>query len=212
MRSVLQHIPQFSSEGDNSNGVPTELPVKAGLSVLQVSHCWVCIYWFTRGGIMLPHHIYRILSECILLIMSRPWVVPASCWSFTLPLSLRWDTIMHPQDSLAPANQRYITHTLRLQVLLCWPLSLNSHRLQFGCIISHHVLFFQSIFQPSELTLSLAKECVSQGCGVHMFVLSQQDVGGAWPGHIPNLTGGALHTYSHLQVKKQRTWQKITHH
>lgn len=148
--------------------------------------------------------------------MSRPWVVPASCWSFILPLSLRWDTIMHPQGSLAPANQRYITHTRSLQVSLCWS-ALKSELSQVtvwlhGCIISRHFIFFQSIFQPSELALSLAKECISQGCGVHMFVLSQQDVGGAWPGHIPYLTGGALHTYSHLQVNKQRTWQKITHH
>ena len=65
-----------------------------------------------------------------------------------------------------------------------------------------HFYFPQSIFQPSELTISLAKECVSHGCGVHLFVLSQQDVGGAWPGHIPYLTGGSLHTYSHLQVSR----------
>uniref|UniRef100_A0A8D3AMA2 Protein transport protein Sec24C-like n=1 Tax=Scophthalmus maximus TaxID=52904 RepID=A0A8D3AMA2_SCOMX len=57
----------------------------------------------------------------------------------------------------------------------------------------------KSIFQPSEPAVSLAQECVRQGCGVHLFVLSQQDVGGAWPGHIPYLTGGALHTYGHLQ-------------
>uniref|UniRef100_A0A672IAN3 Si:dkey-13n15.2 n=1 Tax=Salarias fasciatus TaxID=181472 RepID=A0A672IAN3_SALFA len=61
-----------------------------------------------------------------------------------------------------------------------------------------------SIFQPSEATISLAKECVRQGCGVHLFVLSQQDVGGAWPGHIPYLTGGALHAYSHLQGEMDR--------
>uniref|UniRef100_A0A3B5LNW9 VWFA domain-containing protein n=1 Tax=Xiphophorus couchianus TaxID=32473 RepID=A0A3B5LNW9_9TELE len=54
----------------------------------------------------------------------------------------------------------------------------------------------KSIFQPSEKAILLAKECIIQGCGVHMFVLSQQDVGGAWPGHIPFLTGGALHTYN----------------
>ncbi|XP_023813915.1 protein transport protein Sec24C-like isoform X2 [Oryzias latipes] len=62
----------------------------------------------------------------------------------------------------------------------------------------------KSVFQPSEQSISLAKECVSQGCGVHMFVLSQQDVGGAWPGHIPHLTGGALHSYAHLQGKLDR--------
>ncbi|KAG7236466.1 hypothetical protein INR49_000840 [Caranx melampygus] len=58
--------------------------------------------------------------------------------------------------------------------------------------------------KPSEQAVSLAKECVRQGCGVHLFVLSQQDVGGAWPGHIPYLTGGALHTYNHLQGELDR--------
>lgn len=62
----------------------------------------------------------------------------------------------------------------------------------------------QTIFQPSEPAVSLAKECVDQGCGVHVFVLSQQDVGGAWPGHVPYLTGGVLHTYSYLQVHSLR--------
>uniref|UniRef100_H3DDV9 Si:dkey-13n15.2 n=1 Tax=Tetraodon nigroviridis TaxID=99883 RepID=H3DDV9_TETNG len=62
----------------------------------------------------------------------------------------------------------------------------------------------KSIFQPSDGALSLAKDCVSQGCGVHVFVLSQQDVGGAWPGHLPYLTGGALHTYSQLQGELDR--------
>ncbi|RVE67820.1 hypothetical protein OJAV_G00085710 [Oryzias javanicus] len=57
----------------------------------------------------------------------------------------------------------------------------------------------KSVFQPSERSVSLAKACVIQGCGVHLFVLSQQDVGGAWPGHVPHLTGGALHCYDHLQ-------------
>uniref|UniRef100_A0A3Q0R0D2 Si:dkey-13n15.2 n=1 Tax=Amphilophus citrinellus TaxID=61819 RepID=A0A3Q0R0D2_AMPCI len=61
-----------------------------------------------------------------------------------------------------------------------------------------------SIFQPSESAVSVAKECVRQGCGVHLFVLSHQDVGGAWPGDIPYLTGGALHTYSHLQGELDR--------
>ncbi|XP_034026716.1 protein transport protein Sec24C [Thalassophryne amazonica] len=57
----------------------------------------------------------------------------------------------------------------------------------------------KSIFQPSDAAVSLAKECISQGCSVNLFVLCQQDVGGAWPGDIPYLTGGALYTYSHLQ-------------
>uniref|UniRef100_A0A668S7P9 Uncharacterized protein n=1 Tax=Oreochromis aureus TaxID=47969 RepID=A0A668S7P9_OREAU len=61
-----------------------------------------------------------------------------------------------------------------------------------------------SIFQPSEQAVSVVKECVRQGCGVHLFVLSHQGVGGAWPGDIPYLTGGALHTYSHLQGELDR--------
>lgn len=52
--------------------------------------------------------------------------------------------------------------------------------------------------------MSLAKECVSQGCGVHLFVFSQQDVGGAWPGHVPYLTGGELHCYHSLQGELDR--------
>ncbi|XP_072289583.1 protein transport protein Sec24C [Eucyclogobius newberryi] len=57
----------------------------------------------------------------------------------------------------------------------------------------------KSIFQPSERAVSLVRDCVRQGCSVHLFHLSQELVGGAWPGHIPYLTGGALNTYSHLQ-------------
>lgn len=34
--SVLQLIPQFSAESDESSGVPIQLPVRAGLAVLQV--------------------------------------------------------------------------------------------------------------------------------------------------------------------------------
>ncbi|XP_032371821.1 protein transport protein Sec24C isoform X2 [Etheostoma spectabile] len=129
--SVLQLIPQFSSECDDSSGVPMELPVKTGLAVLQALCC--------PGKLLIFHTAPLIEME----------------------------------------------HT-----------SLSSGF--FGSNKS------KSIFQPSEPAISLAKECVSQGCGVHMFVLSQQDVGGAWPGHIPYLTGGALYTYSHLQGELDR--------
>ncbi|KAF1389544.1 hypothetical protein PFLUV_G00074500 [Perca fluviatilis] len=129
--SVLQLIPQFSSECDDSSGVPMELPVKTGLAVLQALTC--------PGKLLIFHTAPLIEME----------------------------------------------HT-------------NSSSGFFGSNKS------KSIFQPSEPTISLAKECVSQGCGVHMFVLSQQDVGGAWPGHIPYLTGGALYTYSHLQGELDR--------
>nr|XP_013998824.1 unnamed protein product [Salmo salar] len=62
----------------------------------------------------------------------------------------------------------------------------------------------ESLFQPPDTAVSLAKECVSQGCGVHLFVFSQQDVGGAWPGHVPYLTGGELHCYHSLQGELDR--------
>nr|XP_046241591.1 protein transport protein Sec24C isoform X2 [Scatophagus argus] len=121
--SVLQLIPHFSPESDDSR-VPVELPVKAGLAILQAQNC--------PGKLLIFHSAPLIETGC--------------------------------------TNSGF-----------------------FGSSKP------KSIFQPSELAVSLAKECVSQGCGVHLFVLSQQDMGGAWPGHTPYLTGGALHTYSHLQ-------------
>ncbi|XP_076852265.1 protein transport protein Sec24C-like isoform X2 [Brachyhypopomus gauderio] len=57
----------------------------------------------------------------------------------------------------------------------------------------------KSIFQVPDASTSLAKACVNQGCSVQLFVFSQQDVGGAWPGHIPFLTGGKLICYNSLQ-------------
>ncbi|XP_041691975.1 protein transport protein Sec24C [Coregonus clupeaformis] len=62
----------------------------------------------------------------------------------------------------------------------------------------------KSLFQPPDHAVSLAKECVSQGCGVHLFVFAQQNVGGAWPGHVPYLTGGELHCYHSLQGELDR--------
>ncbi|MED6248142.1 hypothetical protein ATANTOWER_027532 [Ataeniobius toweri] len=129
--SVLQLIPQFSAECGDSSGPPIELPVKAGLAVLQGLKC--------PGKLVIFHTASLIETG----------------------------------------------HT-------------NSSSGFFGTNRP------KSIFQPSEKAMSLAKECISQGCGVHMFVLSQQDVGGAWPGHIPYLTGGALHTYSYLQGELDR--------
>ncbi|XP_070821357.1 protein transport protein Sec24C [Chaetodon trifascialis] len=129
--SVLQLIPQFSAECDSSAGVPVELPVKAGLAVLQALSC--------PGKLLIFH---------------------------TAPLIEMGHT--NSSSGFFSSNKP------------------------------------KSIFQPSELAVSLAKECVSQGCGIHLFVLSQQDMGGAWPGHIPYLTGGALHTYSHLQGELDR--------
>ncbi|XP_035020897.1 protein transport protein Sec24C [Hippoglossus stenolepis] len=129
--SVLELIPQFSAECDDSSGVPMELPVRAGLAILQ---------------------------------------------------------------ALSSPGKLLIFHTASLT--------------EMGHTSSSSGFFGsnkpKSIFQPSEPAVSLAKECVRQGCGVHLFVLSQQDVGGAWPGHIPYLSGGALHTYSHLQGELDR--------
>ncbi|KAM4745708.1 protein transport protein Sec24C isoform 2-T2 [Anableps anableps] len=129
--SVLQLIPQFGAECCDSSGLPIELPVKAGLAVLQGLKC---------PGKLLIFHTAALIET---------------------------------------------GHT-------------NSSSGFFGTNKP------KSIFQPSEKAISLAKECILQGCGVHMFVLSQQDVGGAWPGHIPFLTGGALHTYSYLQGELDR--------
>ncbi|KAJ8286144.1 hypothetical protein GJAV_G00035020 [Gymnothorax javanicus] len=57
----------------------------------------------------------------------------------------------------------------------------------------------KSLFQPSEPCRSLAKACADQGCSVHLFLFSQQDVGGAWPGHTPYMTGGGVYCYDSLQ-------------
>ncbi|KAG1958215.1 protein transport protein Sec24C [Pimephales promelas] len=62
----------------------------------------------------------------------------------------------------------------------------------------------KSIFQGPDSSTSLAKECVNQGCCVHMFVFSHQEVGGAWPGHIPFLTGGGLISYDSLQSEMEQ--------
>ncbi|XP_028313311.1 protein transport protein Sec24C [Gouania willdenowi] len=129
--SVLQLIPQFIAECDDVSGVPVELPVKAGLAVLQELGC---------PGKLLVFH-------------AAPLIETGNTGS---------------SSGLFGTNKP------------------------------------KSIYQPSELAVSLAKDCVSQGCGVHLFVVSPQDVGGAWPGHLPYLTGGALHTYSHLQGEKDK--------
>ncbi|XP_008286897.1 protein transport protein Sec24C [Stegastes partitus] len=129
--SVLQLIPQLTADCVDSAGVPMELPIRAGLALLQGLSC--------PGKLLVFHS--------------------------------------------APLIETGLT---------------NSSSGFFGTSKP------KSIFQPSEPAVSLAKECVRQGCGVHLFVLSQQDVGGAWPGHIPYLTGGALHTYGHLQGEMDR--------
>ncbi|XP_060763294.1 protein transport protein Sec24C isoform X2 [Neoarius graeffei] len=62
----------------------------------------------------------------------------------------------------------------------------------------------KSIFQAPDSSASLAKACVNQGCSVQLFVFSQPNVGGAWPGHIPFLTGGRLICYNSLQSALER--------
>ncbi|KAI2664854.1 Protein transport protein Sec24C [Labeo rohita] len=62
----------------------------------------------------------------------------------------------------------------------------------------------KSIFQGPDSSTSLAKECVSQGCNVHIFMFSQQEVGGAWPGHIPFHTGGGVICYNSLQSEMEQ--------
>ncbi|XP_028850910.1 protein transport protein Sec24C isoform X2 [Denticeps clupeoides] len=57
----------------------------------------------------------------------------------------------------------------------------------------------KTLFQPNVSAVSLAKACASQGCSVHLFLFCQEAVGGAWPGHVPFLTGGGLLSYSSLQ-------------
>ncbi|RXN31236.1 transport Sec24C-like protein [Labeo rohita] len=62
----------------------------------------------------------------------------------------------------------------------------------------------KSIFQGPDSSTSLAKECLSQGCNVHIFMFSQQEVGGAWPGHIPFHTGGGVICYNSLQSEMEQ--------
>lgn len=126
INSVLQLIPQFGPEHNDSTGVPIELPVKAALAVFQAMN--------SPGKLLIFH--------------TAPLIEMANA---------------HVSSGFFGSNKP------------------------------------KSIFEPSEVTASLVRGCVSQGCSVHLFHLSQELVGGAWPGHIPYLTGGALHTYTHLQ-------------
>ncbi|XP_064882913.1 protein transport protein Sec24C isoform X3 [Oncorhynchus nerka] len=131
INSVLQRIPLFSAEFEEAGGVLLELPVKAGLVVLQELGC----------------------PGKLLVFQTAPFIE---------------GTHTHNSSSFFSSNKP------------------------------------KSLFQPPDPAVSLAKECVSQGCGVHLFVFSQQDVGGAWPGHVPYLTGGELHCYHSLQGELDR--------
>ncbi|XP_045551265.1 protein transport protein Sec24C isoform X2 [Salmo salar] len=131
INSVLQRIPVFSAEFEEASGVLLELPVKAGLAVLQEVGC----------------------PGKLLVFQTAPFTE---------------GTHTHNSSGFFSSNKP------------------------------------KSLFQPPDTAVSLAKECVSQGCGVHLFVFSQQDVGGAWPGHVPYLTGGELHCYHSLQGELDR--------
>ncbi|KAM6954516.1 protein transport protein Sec24C [Aplochiton taeniatus] len=124
--SVLQQIPLFSPDWDVTSGVPMEMPVAAGLTVLKALGC---------PGKLLIFHTAQLTEA---------------------------------------------THTPSS------PGFFSSNKPKY-------------LFQPPESAVSLAKQCVSQGCGVHVFLLSQQNMGGAWAGHVPYLTGGALRCYDNLQ-------------
>ncbi|KAM6930979.1 protein transport protein Sec24C [Xenentodon cancila] len=146
-----------------------------------------------REGLLVP------LKNCIESIDSVLHLIPQSevpeCYdSCGVPIELPVEAGLAVLQGLRCPGKLLIFHTSAL-------VEMGHTNLSSGFFGTNKPM---SIFQPSEQTISLAKECVSQGCGVHLFVLSQQDVGGAWPGHIPYLTGGALHTYSHLQGELDR--------
>ncbi|XP_046871762.1 protein transport protein Sec24C isoform X2 [Hypomesus transpacificus] len=128
--SVLQLIPQFSAECNDSSGAPMELPVKAGLAILQ---------------------------------------------------------------ALGSVGKLLVFHSA--------PLMEGAHTQTSGFFSSNKS---KSLFQPLDSDVSLAKKCVNQGCGLHLFAFCQQDVGGAWPGHVPYLTGGALRSYDNLLGELER--------
>lgn len=71
VRSVLQLIPQFSPECEDATGVPVELPVKAGLAVLQVSHhCSDLDGFFFQGLLEIsPAFIVAAQGGIIILII-----------------------------------------------------------------------------------------------------------------------------------------------
>ncbi|KAF4074319.1 hypothetical protein AMELA_G00238050 [Ameiurus melas] len=130
VESILQQIPLFDGEMQDSSG-SQDLPVKAGLKILQAADC---------PGKLLVFH-------------SSPLTESSEKQS-----SLGFFSSSKPK----------------------------------------------SIFQTPDSSVSLAKACVSQGCSVQLFVFSQPDVGGAWPGHIPFLTGGKLICYNSLQSELER--------
>ncbi|XP_031426585.1 protein transport protein Sec24C isoform X2 [Clupea harengus] len=139
IQSVLQQIPLFTSESQDSTYIPQDAVVSTGLQILQAVGC--------PGKLLVFHS--SPLSE----IPSRP--ASSGFFSSTKP---------------------------------------------------------KSLFQPSDSAVSLAKACVSQGCSVHLFLFAQQDVGGAWPGDIPHLTGGGLFYYNSLlsKVEKERLHCDLT--
>ncbi|XP_063051501.1 protein transport protein Sec24C [Engraulis encrasicolus] len=117
------------------------------------------------------------------------------------------DSTCIPQDTVVSTGLKILQEVGcpgKLLVFHSSPLTENSSRSS-----SSSPGFFssnkpKSLFQASDSAVSLAKACVSQGCSVHLFLFAQQDVGGAWPGDIPHLTGGGLYSYSSLQSRLEK--------
>lgn len=64
--SVLQLLPQFSPDCEDCNGLPVELPVKAGLAILQVS-----CYKFIRLVVAGQQEAHRLVGKNKLHFFSR---------------------------------------------------------------------------------------------------------------------------------------------
>lgn len=64
----------------------------------------------------------------------------------------------------------------------------------------------QSLFQPQvSFYNTLAKECVTQGCCVDLFLFPNQYVDVATLGVVPTSTGGSIYKYTYFQV-----WENCT--
>ncbi len=62
----------------------------------------------------------------------------------------------------------------------------------------------QSLFQPQvSFYNTLAKECVTQGCCVDLFLFPNQYVDVATLGVVPTSTGGSIYKYTYFQVWDQ---------
>ncbi|KAJ8262291.1 hypothetical protein GJAV_G00164780 [Gymnothorax javanicus] len=62
----------------------------------------------------------------------------------------------------------------------------------------------KTLFQPKRTYEQLAKECVSSGCSVDLFLFPNQYVDMATMGCVPLHTGGSVYKYSNFQVEADR--------